>query len=356
MVCCFWHICCVLNIQSDLFPLGAISMHEPSGAPFAVMTYNILVGGSDGRLQATEAVIRHYVPDIVGVQEANDPAALHALAERLGMHCIMGYAASGYHVALLSRWPIRAWTQHGRPIFQKALLEAVIDLPGEAQPWHVFVAHLTADFFRGHAAERRRVAEIRAILDCMAPARERGTPHLLMGDFNTLAPGEPFHAVGLLSRVIELDAERERTRKELAGHPHLAYVVPPPLHPLLPLIRRIPSTPPLAWLFSQAANRWLPRWAVPPLLDAGYVDCVQAAYGAAPPPPTCPLPEPAGRIDYLWAYPSLAARLCGCAVIEDAPGCPVNRASDHRPVLARFARVPAALPEREADLAPALAD
>lgn len=332
-------------------------MPENTNASLTIMTYNILVGGSDGRINAIEAVIRQQTPDVVGLQEVNDPAACRALAARLGMQCVIGYAATGYHVALLSRWPIRAWAQHGRPVFQKGLIEAVIDLPGEAQPWHIFVAHLTADFFRGHAAERQRVAEIRTVIDCMAEARARGVPHLLMGDFNTLAPGEPFNATGLLARVIELDSERARTHNDLQGHPHLTYVVPPALHPLLPLIRRIPSTPALAWLFQIAAHLYLPRWTVPQLWHAGYVDCVRAAYDAAAVPPTCPLPQPAGRIDYLWAQPALAERLRACEVIEDSPGCPVNMASDHRPVVARFARVPATLPEPElADLAPALAE
>src|SRR5579883_1983508 len=182
---------------------------QPSNS-FTVMTYNILVGGKDGRMPAIEAVIRHHAPDVVGLQEANDPSAVRELAERLGMEHIIGYARSGYHVALLSRWPIRAWAQHGCPVFQKGLVEAVIDLPGEPQPWHIFVCHLTADFFRGHRSERQRVAEMRAIIDGMADARKNGVPHLLMGDFNTLTPGEPFQPVRLLARVIELDAERRR--------------------------------------------------------------------------------------------------------------------------------------------------
>src|SRR5579872_5824454 len=53
-----------------------------------IMTYNILVGGKDGRMPAIEAVIRECEPDIVGVQEANDIAACHALADRMGMECI----------------------------------------------------------------------------------------------------------------------------------------------------------------------------------------------------------------------------------------------------------------------------
>ncbi len=316
-------------------------MQSPTGASFAIMTYNILIGGKDGRIHAVERVIREMAPDVVGLQEANDPEAIRALADRLGMYAVVGYSSGGYHVALLSRWPIRAWVNHGRPVFQKGLIEAVVDLPGEAQPWHIFVGHLTADFYKGYGAERRRAAEIRAFLDCMAPVRRLGRPHLLMGDFNALAPGETFDASGLLARVIELDRERARTHEALPGQPHLGYIIPPALHPLLPLVRQIPRSRALSSLFDRAVNWYLPRLAVPHLLRAGYIDCLRATHDLRAVPPTCPLPAPAGRIDYLWADPSLAERLLSAEAVADGPGVPVNLASDHRPVLAQFTRVSA---------------
>ncbi|MBA3823603.1 MAG: endonuclease/exonuclease/phosphatase family protein [Ktedonobacterales bacterium] len=323
-------------------------MQPQPTSTFTIMTYNILIGGKDGRIHATERVIRELAPDVVGVQEANDPAAIRALAKRLGMHVVVGYSTGGYHVALLSRWPIRSWVNHGRPIFQKGLIEAMIDLPGEAQPWHVFVGHLTADFYKGYGAERQRAAEIRAIIECMATARMLGRPHLLMGDFNALAPGETFDASGLLARVIELDRERARTKESLPGQPHLGYIIPPMLHPLLPLVRQIPKSRKLSALFDRAVNWYLPRLAVPHLLRAGYTDCLRATHHLRDIPPTCPLPAPAGRIDYLWTDPILAERLLAAEAVVDGPGLPVNLASDHRPVLAQFTRVPAPLAATEA--------
>lgn len=302
-----------------------------------VMTYNILIGGAEGRIHAVEAVIRAQQPDIVGVQEANDPAACLALADRLGMQCVIGYSTNGYHVALLSRWPIRSWANYGRPIFQKGLIEVVIDVPDEPLPWHIFVGHLTADFYQGYAAERHRTAEIREIVACMATARSLGHPHALLGDFNTLAPGEPFDAVSLIARVSELDAERARHQRNLDGQPHLKFVVPPVLHPLLPVIRAIPTTPWLAGLCNFAVNLLLPRQAVPTLQRAGYVDCLRHSYpDPRQVPPTCPLPRPAGRIDYLWADPVLAERLQSAWIVQDGM---VDVASDHRPVVANFAHV-----------------
>ncbi len=288
---------------------------EPKSDSFAVMTYNILVGGESllgarSRIDAIEAVIRANQPDVLGVQEANDPEAFFDLAHRLGMQAILGYSRSGYHVGLMSRWPIRHWTNYGRPIFQKGLIEAEIDLPGEPQPWHIFVGHLTADFSRGYLAERQRKAELQTFLDCMAHVREQGRPHALLGDFNALAPGESFDIVQLLRRVTENDDEARAAGERREGYPRLSYVIPPALRPLLPLIRQIPSSPLLAGLAAAAANLLVPRSAIRILQNAGYVECLQLQYpDLRSIPPTCPLPRPAGRIDYIWADPHLATRI-----------------------------------------------
>ncbi len=321
-------------------------MQPPASANgITIMTYNILVGGNDGRMPAIEAVIRECDPDIVGVQEANDIAACHALADRLGMACVTGYAAGGYHVALLSRWPIRSWTNYSRPWFQKTLIEAVIDIPGEPLPWHVFVGHATAAFGQAYAAERRRARETRTFIECMALARAQGHPHVLLGDFNALAPRERLDVAELIARVTELDDLRQQIGP-IEGQPHLRFIVPPPLHPLIPLIRRIPEVPWLAEAVTRAANLLIPRWSIATLLRAGYVDCLRVDHAPRDIPPTCPLPRPAGRIDYIWADPAVAAqRLTGSAVVTSDATCPVDQASDHRPVLATFARVaPAAQP------------
>lgn len=314
-------------------------MQMAHDATIGIMTYNILVGGREGRLAATEAVIRQMSPDIVGIQEASDPDNIRAMADRLGMACVMGISQDGYHVALLSRWPIVAWAQHVHPLFQKALLEAVVAIPGEAQPWHLFVTHLTAQFWRGTAAEEMRRDEMRVCLAAMADLRARDVPHLIMGDFNSLAPGEPFNAIGLLSRVIDLDDERARRNGDLPGQPHLKNVVPPRLHPLLPIIRQVPRHRWTVNLFQRGASRLFPRLTIPELQRQGYADCLRWNRTASMIPPTCPLPHPAGRIDYIWVSPDLAGRIASCDVAQDSPECPILAASDHVPVLARFTRV-----------------
>lgn len=314
-------------------------MYPTTSASLRIMTYNILTGGNRGRMDAIEAVIREAQPDILGIEEANDIAACRALAERLGMYCVTGYSAGGYHVALFSRWPIRSWANYGRPAFQKGLIEAVIDVPGEPLPWHIFVGHTAADFSQGYGAEMHRVAEVRAFIAAMERPLRLGHPHVLLGDFNALAPGEWLNAAELIARVSELDEER-KVHGDIPGQPYLDYITPPLLHPLIPLIRAIPRTPWLAALVNTTLNLIVPRWAINSLMQAGYIDCLRARYGARNVPPTCPLPRPAGRIDYIWADPAIAAqRLLDCEAVADGPCSPVNIASDHRPILATFARV-----------------
>ncbi|HKD75484.1 MAG TPA: endonuclease/exonuclease/phosphatase family protein [Ktedonobacterales bacterium] len=329
-------------------------MQPPANSnTITIMTYNILVGGKDGRMPAIEAVIRECDPDVVGVQEANDIAACYALADRLGMECVTGYAAGGYHVGLLSRWPIRSWANYSRPWFQKTLIEAVIDIPGEPVPWHVFVGHGTAEFAQAYKAERRRARETRTFIECMALARAQEHPHVLLGDFNALAPGERLNVAELIARVTELDDLRKQVGP-IHGQPHLKFIIPPPLHPLIPLIRRIPEVPWLAEVVTRAANLLIPRWSAATLLRAGYVDCLRSGSSGYAPrdiPPTCPLPRPSGRIDYIWADPAVAApRLTGSVVVTGDPACPVDQASDHRPVLATFARVAPSQPSRTPDI------
>ncbi len=313
-----------------------------SSASIAVMTYNILVGGRDlgmdhGRLERIAAVMAAARPDIVGVVEANDPAAFRALAAEMDMESVMGLARTGSHVGVMSRWPILAWHQHDDPSLRKPFLEAEIAIPGEPQPWHIFVGHLTADFAAGAASERRRLAEARILLAAMAECRRLGQPHLAMGDFNSLAPGEPFDAVRLITRIIEIDAMSQAQGVPQDGMPHLQHITPGPLRKLTPLIKRIPTMPWLAGLVAFAAHLYLPRLVYPAIAAAGYVECLRQSIGDPRAiPPTCPLPSPAGRIDYLWASPDLAQRLRGCAVLTDEPGQPVLTASDHAPVLARF--------------------
>jgi hypothetical protein len=82
----------------------------------------------------------------------------------------------------MSRAPVAHYAWHKPRVSRHAFLEIV----PATTTWRVFGVHLSAV----HAAwtERRRVFELRALLRAVA-AHQQG-PHVLIGDFNTVAPGD----------------------------------------------------------------------------------------------------------------------------------------------------------------------
>lgn len=304
----------------------------PTGAPVArFMTWNVLAGGWP-RLDAIEAVIREARPDIVGLQEI-EPRTLDELARRLTMERVFGLSHSGRGapVGLLSRWPVSVYPGHDDTPLRNAMLEAEIE-PPDAPPLRVFVVHLAAAYSAWRAGEGVRLGEIRAILARISrtPAPERDRL-LLMGDFNSLAPGERLLAARLLLRAADNDAERAQGA-ELDGLPGLAKVLPPPLRPLGDGLVALARWTLAARLFDAATGVYIPRAVVAEARASGLIDLAAAAQPN--PPMTCPSDEPAGRIDYLFASPALAKSLTACRTLADAPGRPVTAASDHRPVVA----------------------
>ena len=148
---------------------------------FRLLTYNIMRGGA-GREAALAAVIGACAPDLVLLQEATTPAVVEKLALATGMGEWRAY--KGQSLAFLSRVPVTHADWHRPRISRHAFIEVV---PGTAN-LRVFGVHLSAV----HAAwtEQRRVFELAALLRTVR-ARQEGL-HLLVGDFNTLAPGAPF--------------------------------------------------------------------------------------------------------------------------------------------------------------------
>ena len=310
-----------------------------------VMTYNILSGGWP-RVDALEAVMRAARADVIGVQEV-DPRTLEALAARLGMHCALSPSARrGSPVGLLSRWPLRAINRHPDAPLRNALLEVVIAPDGPDGPdgaaLRVFVTHLVASYRKWRAGEGERLRELAYILGQMRAARERsGEPQLLMGDFNSLPPGERLLASQLLLHAARNDARRAQGH-DLTGQPGVKRVLPRPLRPLAGALVRMVSLPGLGRASDAIIAVYTPRAVVRATRAAGLVDL----YTVGRPDPrtremSCPAERPAGRIDYIFASPTLAEGLVACDLLADAPDCPVTRASDHRPALATLA-----LPER----------
>lgn len=242
-----------------------------------LLSYNIRYGGT-GRELELAAVVRAAEPDLVLLQEATAPAVVARLARATGM------AQWGSHprasLGFLSRRPVAhvSWT---RPRVSR---HAFLEIVPAGTPWRIFGVHLSAV----HAAwtERRRVYELRALLRSVA--RHQPGPHALIGDFNTVAPGEV------------LDVAR----------------LPPRLRALV-------------WL-SGGQVRWR---TIAEVVGAGYVDGFRQTHPDATVSPgtTFPASDPRTRLDYVFLRPPFAERLLACDVL-DGPAARV--ASDHRPLLA----------------------
>ena len=233
-----------------------------------ILAYNIWDGGGD-RLDVIADVIRGVDPDAVALVEATVESA-STLAADLGFELSFGEVDGLFdlHLAWLSRLPIRRARNHQLRELSKTLLE--IQVAGI----RLFATHLAS---RHEEHAHPRVEEVRAILRILE--RVHG-PHLLVGDFNALQPGE---AVGK----------------------------PPP--GVVPRGDALPDAD---------------RIVLSPLAHAGYVDCFRALTGE--PGYTYTAQTPWLRLDYAFASHDVAPRVSSCAVIT---GDLAARASDHLPVV-----------------------
>jgi exodeoxyribonuclease-3 len=241
-----------------------------------LLSYNIRHGGA-GREPRLSEVIASCAPDIVVFQEATRPAVIETLAERTGMpHC---GAMPRLSLGFMSRVPIARHEWHRPRVSRHAFLELELT----HNRFRVFGVHLSAV----HAAwtERRRTFELRALLaNIAADVERRDGLHALVGDFNTLAPGDVFDPRKLPGRLRAL-----------------------------------------VWL-SGGRIRWR---TIQLVLDAGYADAFRALHPADA-GWTFPTWHPHVRLDYLFVPSAHIARVQSCEVVAtDA----AREASDHFPLL-----------------------
>jgi exodeoxyribonuclease-3 len=241
-----------------------------------ILSYNIRHGGS-GRARAIADVIANASPDIVILQEATRVDVVRDLGAQLSMHAV---SAEGQSLAFLSRVPIAHHAWHRPRISRHAFLEIQ---PADTA-FRIFGLHLSAV----HSAwtERRRTLELRALLRGIT-AHQHGL-HVLVGDFNTLAPGELLDVGQLPARLRAL-----------------------------------------VWLSGGTIRfRTIRR-----VLDAGYLDAFRTLHPDAP-GLTFPVWNPHVRLDYLFLPSSWRAALVASEVVL---GGPVREASDHLPLLTELA-------------------
>jgi endonuclease/exonuclease/phosphatase family metal-dependent hydrolase len=298
-----------------------------------ILSYNILAGGAR-RIDFIERMIRTADPDVVGLVEATNLDVVKELARRLEMDYRTNTSPEGSSIALLSRLPIiRSAVHSAGGVISRPLLEVGLE-EESGERLTVFVNHLVASFWQGRGGDAPRRKEVRAILEVLRANHE---PHVLMGDFNALAPGDRLQASKLVSYLTDVDRRYKHRKHEQVhhGNPSLNYIVPPPLRFVTPLLRLIPRSRVLSALCDEAAMFYAPRTSIALLKAAGYVDCFRyqnpRAWGF-----TCPAASPAGRIDYLFANPLLATRLRACKVVDGSGQVNGKDASDHLPIMADF--------------------
>jgi exodeoxyribonuclease III len=242
-----------------------------------LLSYNIRYGGV-GREDRLAAVIREAAPDLVILQEATKPRVVERLARATGM--TFWAARPGHSLGFISRRKVAHHAWHLLTGAKRAFLEIVL----EGTEVRVFGLHLSA--IHSNWTERRRVRELRAVLESIK--QHQSGLHVLLGDFNTLAPGEL------------LDMR------------------------LLPLRLR-----PLVWL-SGGYIRWE---TIQIMLDAGYVDGYRAVHPLEK-GFTFPTWNPHIRLDYIFLPAQFSDCLKGCQVRDESDS--VAPASDHFALLAEL--------------------
>ncbi|HWS88060.1 MAG TPA: endonuclease/exonuclease/phosphatase family protein [Pyrinomonadaceae bacterium] len=242
---------------------------------FKLLSYNVRYGGV-GREPQLAAVVREADPDLVVFQEATDPRVVERLSEETGLK--YRAAHGGNSVAYLSRVPVKRHEWHRPRGSRRHFMEIELEGPDLV----VFGIHLSA--VHSFWTERRRMRELRSLL-AWVEARSHGF-HVMVGDFNTLAPGEL------------LDAQK----------------LPPRLRALV-------------WL-SGGRVRYQ---TIQILLAAGYTDAFRRLHpedlGY-----TFPTWDPHVRLDYVFTPKQYDERVTDCRVLTDNPK--VREASDHFPLLA----------------------
>lgn len=247
-----------------------------------ILSYNIRFGGV-GREQQLSELITAITPDLVVFQEATRPSVI----ERLSQETSMPYWAAkhDHSIGYISRRRIDHFEWHYPVGARHSFLEIV---PSDFE-LRIFGLHLSARFSKWD--ERRRTREIKALL--AAIKRHQDGFHVLLGDFNTLAPGE----------ILELN--------RLPGW-----------------IRA------LVWI----SGRKLSRETIQVMLDSGYVDGFRMLHQTDK-GYSFPTHNPHVRLDYVFLPTRYASHLAECTVVCE-PGDLVRIASDHCPLLVELRSKP----------------
>jgi endonuclease/exonuclease/phosphatase family metal-dependent hydrolase len=236
-----------------------------------ILSYNILKGGI-GREALIASVICAADADIVMLEEAHHSASLAAVAKAAGYPYFDTQRSRS--TAFMSRIPVQHhW--HSAPLIHSPFLE----VSPEGTNIRIWGVHLTS--LLSTLTEWIRAQEIRLLLQKVNPA----VPHVMTGDFNTLAPGDVFDKTAL----------------------------PRHLRMILAL-----------------SGGDIPRNALKQLIDSGYTDAFRHLHPSEN-GWSLPAHQPNTRLDYAFVSSHLKNRLVNCQVLTTPEE--VRQASDHLPVM-----------------------
>ncbi|MBI3651333.1 MAG: hypothetical protein HY231_09970 [Acidobacteria bacterium] len=242
-----------------------------------LLSYNIRFGGS-GREERIAQVINAIAPDLVIFQEAISPKVIEGLALKTAMP--FWAARRNHSVGFISRLKITHYQWHAPRGAKHPLLELHL----EEQRTRIFGLHLRAMLSKW--SERRRVEEIKGMLESIKNFQQGF--HVVVGDFNSLAPGE------------WLNTEK------------------------LPAWIRA-----MVWL----SGRDIQRETIKTMLDMNYLDGFRALHPDEK-GYTFPAWEPHIRFDYLFIPTAFSDRLQSCTVVNNLQE--LAQASDHLPLLTQL--------------------
>jgi endonuclease/exonuclease/phosphatase family metal-dependent hydrolase len=342
--------------------VSSLPMSRTRTAPqraLRVATYNILLGG-ERRRELVFNVLRRIDADVIALQEVRELDRIRELADSLGMDVLIGEPSdpdSVMQTAILTRMKVRTWRNrrhHGRML--RSHLHCEIETGGALVPvLGIHCLHLAARFGERNKGEARRIREIGAVLTDIE--NEPALPHLLMGDFNALSPGDDILATAFFRRMNVLrragllvagangtliplvtaddgDPTEIEDRWRRAG-------VDPRLLGGIPVLPRVVSPLTIGIPVSRAMDRFLgrliERWTVERLLSEGYVDCYRQVHPRAR-GLTCATWQLAARVDYVFATPDVASGVLAADVVGGRtwPDPDAAAASDHFPLVAEL--------------------
>jgi len=321
-----------------------------------LVTYNVLFGGRRRESLITRTLER-LDADVIALQEVCELSLLESLASRFHMEALVGEpseAGSVMRTAILTRLPVRSWrnVQHrGRML--RGHLHCELETGGKEIPLiAVHCLHLAARFGERAKGEARRMRELSAVLEGI----ERGPelPHVLLGDFNSLSPGDTVAATRFFRRYNELrraglivngpngtmvavtrdghnEAQVDAALRAAGIDERLIVGVPMLPRVIAPLMGSVPVSPALDGFL----GRFIERWTMERVHSLGYIDAFRRVHPRAH-GYTVATWLPSARVDYVLTTPDLSKRILNSDVVGSRtwPDPDAAVASDHFPVIA----------------------